>query len=391
MELAHFGFVVGQVVDGDVIDFRDYVAAGEVHVFGEAGRLHFGDDHAGDFGHAELARKIRLQFFNVQTELSRQFRLVGLILRCLRYLREDLRAVGDDERDVFRLFVAHVTHLHRLSDHGFRDGIYQVGAGMHGLAVDVGDDVAGLQAGLIRGAARLDGFDDDAVRDAEFLQQHGIIAAIFLERDADRAARDLPVGDELIVNADHRRRRQREAHTFESAAPCVNGGVDADHFAGHVDERPAGITGINCGVRLNETLKLVADVGAIFGADDSGSHRGIQAEGAADGQNPIANLYAVGIAEFRDREFAVGFNFDYGEVGVLVKANHPGVVFGGIAIERHLNFGGLINYVIVGKDETFFVHDYAGAQAALGVRAIVGRVKETVEEILEGVAEFFGR
>ena len=260
-----------------------------------------------------------------------------------------------------------------------------------GLAVDVGDDVAGLQAGFIGGAAWLDGFDDDAVGRAEFLHEHGIIAAIFLESDADGAAGDFSVGDELIVDVDCGVGRQREADAFETAAAGVDGGVDADHFAGHVDQRAAGISGIDGGVGLNEALKLVADVGAIFGADDSGGDGGVQAEGAAEGEDPVAHLHAVGIAELGDGKIVVGVDFDDREVGVLVDADDAGAVFGGIAVERDLNFGGLVNHVIVGEDETFFVHDHAGAKAAFGVGAVVGRVEEAIEEILEGVAEFFGR
>src|SRR5271156_16508 len=85
----------------------------------------------------------------------------------------------------------------------------------------------------------------------------------------------------------------------------------------------------------------------------------------------------------------VGFNFYHGEVGVFVEADYARVVFGGVAVESYLDFGGLVNYVIVGEDETFFVHDYAGAQAAFGVGAVVGLVEEAIEENLEGIAEFF--
>src|SRR3984885_8105187 len=172
---------------------------------------------------------------------------------------------------------------------------------MHRLAVDIGDDIAGLQAGFIGGAAWLYGFEDDAVGDAEFLHEHRIVAAIFLESDADRAASDFAVGDELIVDVDYRGGRQREAHAFKTAAASVDGSVDADDFPGHVDERAAGISRVDGCVRLDETLKLVADVGAVFRADDSGGDGGIQAEGAADGEDPVADLHAVGIAEFGNR------------------------------------------------------------------------------------------
>src|SRR6202046_115591 len=159
MELGHFGFVVSQVVDWRVIDFGDHVAAGEVHVFGEAGWVDFGDEHAGDFGHAEFARKIRGQFFDVQTQLARRVRLIGLVLGGLRYLRENFGAISDEECDFFGLFIADVDYFHRLADDGFRDGIYAVGAGVHGLAVDIGDDVAGFQTGFIGGGGPRRGVD----------------------------------------------------------------------------------------------------------------------------------------------------------------------------------------------------------------------------------------
>jgi len=327
----------------------------------------------------------------VQTELAGHVGLIRLIFCGLRDLREYFRAVRNRQRDFFGLFVADVAHLHGLADYSFRDGIHQVGASVHRLAVDIGDDIAGLQAGFIGRAAWLYGFNDDAVGDAEFLHEHGIIAAILLESDADGAASDFAVGDELIVDVDYRRGRQREADAFEAAAAGVDGSVDADDFAGHVDERAAGISRVDGCVRLNETLKLVPDVGAVFRAYDSGSDGGIQAEGAADGEDPVADLHAVGIAELGDRQFAIRVDFYYSEVGVFIEPDDASAVLGGIAIERHLNFGGLVDYVIVGEDETLFVDDYAGAEAAFGVGAVIGRVEETVEEVLEGIAEFFGR
>ncbi len=175
----------------------------------------------------------------------------------------------------------------------------------------------------------------------------------------------------------------RETNTLECAAAGVDGGVDADYFAGHIDERAAGISGIDGGVGLNEALELVADVGAIFRANDSGGDGGIQSEGAAKGQDPIADLYTVGIAELSSGEFVVGVNFDDGEIGVFVDADYVGVVMSGIAIDGDLNFCGLVNDVIVGEDETFFVNDYSGAEAAFSVLAAVGRIEEAVEEILE--------
>ena len=50
-----------------------------------------------------------------------------------------------------------------------------------------------------------------------------------------------------------------------------------------------------------------------------------------------------------------------------------------------MNFGGLVDHVVIREDEALFVHDYAGTEATLGVRAIVGRIEEAIEEVLEGI------
>ncbi len=119
------------------------------------------------------------------------------------------------------MFPANVVDLDRLANGGFRDGVYQVGAGVYGLAVDIGDYVAGLQSSFVGGTAWLDGFDYDAVGHAEFLQEHGIIAAIFLESDADGAAGDFTVGDELVVNVDYRvRGHARNQHPRMRGCRC---------------------------------------------------------------------------------------------------------------------------------------------------------------------------
>jgi len=262
-----------------------------------------------------------------------------------------------------------------------------VWAGVHWLAIHFGDDVAGLQAGFFGGAAGFDGFDHDAVGRAELLEQHVVIAALFLESDADGTTRNFSVGDELVVDADDGGGGQREADAFEAAAAGIDGGVDADNFAGHIDQRAAGISGVDGGVGLQEALELVADVGAIFGADDSGGDGGVQAEGAAEGEHPVADLYAVRISELGDGKIAVGVDLDHREIGVLVKADYVAIVFGGIAVEDDLNFGGLVDDVIVGEDETLFVDDHAGAEAAFGVGAFIGRLEKTIEEIFEGIAE----
>ncbi len=130
----------------------------------------------------------------------------------------------------------------------------------------------------------------------------------------------------------------------------------------------------------------MADVGTIFGADDSGGNRGIQTERAAEGQNPVANLHSIGISELGDGQVVAGLDLDHGEVGVFVEAHDAASVFRGVAVERDLNFGGLIDDVIVGEDEAFFVDNDAGAETAFGVGTFVRLLQKAIEEIFEGIA-----
>jgi len=59
---------------------------------------------------------------------------------------------------------------------------------------------------------------------------------------------------EIIDDVAHEIRRDREAHALEAAGAAENGGIEADQAAVDVDERAAGVAGIDGGVGLNEVL-----------------------------------------------------------------------------------------------------------------------------------------
>ena len=108
---------------------------------------------------------------------------------------------------------------------------------------------------------------------------------------------------------------------------------------------------------------------AILGADDSRGNGGVQAKGAANRQHPIAHLHAIGIAQLREREFLAGVNLDHRQVRGFIHAHHFRGVLGGVAVQLHLNLGGLFDNVVVRQDVAALVHDHAGTQAALGAGA----------------------
>ena len=72
-----------------------------------------------------------------------------------------------------------------------------------------------------------------------------------------------------------------------------DGGVDADDFAAGVDERAAGVAGVEGGVGLDDVVDEPAGgaaEGSAHGADDAGGDGGLEAVGIADGDHELADL-----------------------------------------------------------------------------------------------------
>jgi hypothetical protein len=111
----------------------------------------------------------------------------------------------------------------------------------------------------------------------------------------------------------------------------VDGGVHADDLAGHIDQRAAGVAGVDGGVGLDELLELVGRAvgaglvdGAVLGGDDAGGDGLGEGEGAADGEDPVADLGAVGVAELDGGQRLGRVDLDDGDVGLGVDADDLG-------------------------------------------------------------------
>src|SRR5207302_11436117 len=94
--------------------------------------------------------------------------------------------------------------------------------------------------------------------------------------------------------------RNRKADAIETARAAENRGVDADDAAVGVEERAAGIAGIDRGVGLDEIfVALDAEAAAAERADDAAAHRLADAERVADREHDVADLEFVAVAERR--------------------------------------------------------------------------------------------
>ena len=85
---------------------------------------------------------------------------------------------------------------------------------------------------------------------------------------------------------------------MRAARARIDRRVDANEPAGHIDQRTAGIAGINRRVGLDEELIIAdADLGARHRRDDAMGDGLADPERIADRQHQIADLQLVGIGE----------------------------------------------------------------------------------------------
>ncbi len=225
-----------------------------------------------------------------------------------------------------------------------------------------------------------------------------------LKRDADGAADDFVLGtDEHVVDGGDGVGGHGEADALRARGLGVDGGVHADDLAGHIDQRAAGVAGVDGGVGLDELLELAGRAvgaglvdGAVLGGDDAGGDGLGEGEGAADGEHPVADLGAVGVAELDGGERLGRVDLDDGDVGLGIDADDLGgtaFVVGvvGIGGELDVDLVGFVDDVVVGDDVAAGVDDEAGAEGlALAAGVVVTLVaalaalaaEEAVEEVL---------
>ena len=255
------------------------------------------------------------------------------------------------------------------------------------FAIDRGDGIADLQSRLV-GRAAGDDVRNRYTRSVDMRDRGIRLGGKF---DADRTTRHAVFGsNQLVINLGNGVRRHGKADARVGTGLGQNGGVDADDFARHVDQRSTGIAGVNGRVGLNKGLELAVgnDVAAL-GGDDARGYGFLQSERTADGQNPVAHLHAVGVADFRRRQRVIDLNFDDCQVGLLIHADHFGVVTGRsrvFILQLHANAIRLFDHVAVGDDVALGINDDAGSERALANVSGIGpalAAEKFVKEILE--------
>ena len=148
-------------------------------------------------------------------------------------------------------------------------------------------------------------------------------------------------------------------------------GVDADDLARRVQQRAAGVAGIDGRIGLDGVFngRAFAVANRPDGADDAARHGAAQAEGIADGVDLLAHVELRGVGQ-RDRLQVGRVDLQQRQVVNLVGAHHARRV-AALVREHHFNAAiGARHHVKVGQNVAGFVEDEAGALALLRHRSI---------------------
>src|SRR5690606_22620774 len=167
------------------------------------------------------------------------------------------------------LALAHNDDFDFLADGCVGDDPRQVAHRFHVLAVELHDDVAGLDAGGLRRTAAVNAGNQSAARRFQ-AQRLGDVVGHFLNAHTEPAAPGFAELAQLIDNADNGFRGNGKADADRSAGGRDDRGVHADDFALQIEQRTARIAAIDGGVSLDVVVIRAGIDIAIARRNDTG-------------------------------------------------------------------------------------------------------------------------
>ena len=151
-----------------------------------------------------------------------------------------------------------------------------------------------------------------------------------------------------------------------------DGGIDADYFAFDVEQRAAAVAGIDRGIGLDEGFVPGQPDGvALQAAHDTQRHGPVKRKRIADGHDPLADADFRGVTEWNRGKLTGWGDLHDGDVGVGIAADHLADEFRFVG-QPDFHFLRITDHMIVGDNQTLFVHDHAGAGPRVVRAAITG-------------------
>src|SRR4051794_9634528 len=187
--------------------------------------------------------------------------------------------------------------------------------------------------------------------------------------------------DDLIGSCPGDLRWDGEACSGEGAAVGDDEGVDANQLTVCIDQCAAGVSWIDCGVRLDIAAQLPRVIRVwvltIDRAYDAACHRELEvAKRTAKGEHSLPGLQLRGVAP-RDGGQVAGIDFDHSQIGKLVYADHLCAENAAI-MQRHADLRSSVYDVIVSHDITIRGDDDTAADAMLQLRLLRRHASATV-------------
>ncbi len=276
---------------------------------------------------------------------------------------------ADGDLEGFGLAVAENAEVDGLPGRHLADGNLQGAAVDDLLAVEFAQHVAALQSGTACGRVRRDLADDRARRVGQ-VEEAGVLRRHVVHADAEVAVMHGAGLDDRLGRGAGDLRGNGESCTGERAVAGNDERVDADQFAVRVDQRSAGVAGVDGGVGLDEVARfarvVAVRVGPVERADDAARDRELEvAEGAAEGEHGLAGMQLRRVAP-GDAGQVVRVDLDDGEVVELVDADQLGGKDAAV-IEGDVDLHGAVDDVVVGEDVAVGREDDAAADAVFNL------------------------
>src|SRR5690606_21768595 len=222
----------------------------------------FGDDHAVHiFGNAELAPRLVVQFADRHAKHGGSGHGGGLVTALARVGFRFLAAgqllaiLEPPERhlDGHFLALANKYDLDRFPDGAFSHDTRQVAHVVEVLAVELDDDVSGLDLAIVNRPALYDAGYQCALGRIH-AQALGDLIRNGLDAYSQPAAARLPILAKLLDDTDRHLGRNGKADADRAAGGRYDSRVYADHLAVHVEQRTTGISAIDGRIRLDEII-----------------------------------------------------------------------------------------------------------------------------------------
>lgn len=354
---------------GMTIDLEDDVSGLEAGIFCRAGGTDvLYDDTAELVGRVDLLPEVRREVTYGEAKLAALRRTVAAVVGHLGVLLE----TADGDVEAHRFSVAKDVKGDAGSGRDLAYGNLKRASVDDLLSVDLRDDVALVQTTFAGGGVGSDLRDDGT---GCFLQIEEVSVGWcdIVEADAEIAVIDLAVLHQLLGSGTHDLRGDGEASASEGAAVGDDEGVDSHELTVRVDERSAGVAGVDGSVGLDEAAGLAGiirvRIGTVDGTDDAAGDGELEvAERAAEGKDSLSGMQLAGVAP-GDAGEAGRVNLDDSEIGQLVDTDELAGEDAAI-VEGDLDVRGAVDDVAVGDDVAVRGDDDSAADAVLDLRLL---------------------